>query len=71
MAKRKVELSEFPNLVGKRILLVSNAVKYEGVVQSVTKKYVHINASITDIPRSLRLDREVMNPISNFLYVLE
>ncbi|MCY8015559.1 hypothetical protein MOC11_02215 [Bacillus haynesii] len=71
MAKQRVDLNEFPNLVGKRILLTSNAVKYEGVVKDVTDVFVTINASITDVPHLLRLDRRVMSPKNNFLYVLD
>lgn len=66
----KVDIKEFPNLVGERIRLVSNGVVYQGKVTKVEPEFVFLNAGITDVPQIIRLDRRVMNPTSNFLYKL-
>lgn len=66
----RVDIQEFPNIVGERVRLVSNGVVYEGVVTKVEDDFVFLNAGITDIPQTIRLDRRVMNPTCNFLYII-
>lgn len=68
MVKTKVDLQEFPNLIGEKVIFISNGVEYKGTVRWVNDTFVHINVSITDIPHLVRLDRRIMAPERNFLY---